>query len=1323
MIWPNFINPCFRLSRRRRGSWILLLGCLFFLVGARFESQAASAHFENRDYLIDNWQGRDELHENSALALAQTPDGYLWIGTYGGLVRFNGQDFIRAKSLPENPLTGETIYSLNADPRGRLWVATDKEIAVLENRTWRIVEAFKKNPIVIRSFATDAGGQLWAGTLDGRLFAITNGHWGRMTSPTNLFRSGVFCCTDAQDGSLWLANRAYIGHLTTNGWQSVGEPASDYRPLLAAAARDGGIWVYFQREHSLQHFHADGSVEKFNAPAINEIRELFEDHNGMVWIGSTLTGLARIKPGDVSQNFAVTIKNGLANNVVLAITEDRENNLWVGTGSVGLHKLVPRRFSNFGLEEGLPNPITRTVIEEAPGQIIVGTHGGGIARIRDGQVTALHTNLPAANYYIWTALHDSRGRLWFGTFNGGLFYEDNGVQHPFTKWPTNLGNTINALFEDSQHRIWVGTHSGLGVIENNQARAWATTNNNPLAQANIRCLAEEKISGALWLGTYDDGLFRLAGDRLDHFGISNGVPGHVTSLALDADGCVWAGISGQGLICIRDGKISVINRINGLPADMVGSILEDGSGYFWLGTDRGVLRVSNEALHRTARNPGTMLACDIFNHDDGLTDEQCAGSFQNTALHDSTGRLWFVTQKGVVNIVPNTLHLNTNIPPVFIEQVSYTDRTGKKNSITNFNTFFRLPAGASDLKIDYAALSLTAPDKVTFAFYLQEPSLAFAETNQLRSEIFRKLDAGRYRFEIRAANNDGVWNRQGATLIFFVEPFVWQTAWFWTLALGTLAAIIGFGGWVLARTQLRRQLVQLNLRREHMRLAAVMEATSDLVVFADGEKNILHINPAGRRLLGRAAGALKNLSELHPPAEFWRLIAEAIPAAEKSGTWEGETLVTNHAGQTVPVSQVLIVSKDDAGKINFISAIARDISERKRAEENQTRLEEQLRQSQKMEAVGQLSGGVAHDFNNLLAVISGNVSLLEMDGTLLPEQREAMDEIKFSAERAAALTRQLLAFSRRQTLSPANLNLNDVVENMGKIFRRILGEDIRLKLNFSLPRTVVQADAGMMEQVLLNLVVNARDAMPAGGELEISIDAVTLDAAAAARMPGARPGTFAVLSVQDNVAGIAPEILTHIFEPFFTTKDVGKGTGLGLATVFGIVQQHHGWLIVHSQPGQGATFQIHLPLLAEDVPTKTVASAPPPLRGGHETVLLVEDEPALRKLVIRALTRLGYRVVDAATGVQALAVWEKNRDDVRLLLTDMVMPDGIGGIELARRLRAENPALPVIFMSGYNAGIASQSLELVEGVNFIPKPFEQSVLAKAVRNALDAGAK
>jgi len=410
------------------------------------------------------------------------------------------------------------------------------------------------------------------------------------------------------------------------------------------------------------------------------------------------------------------------------------------------------------------------------------------------------------------------------------------------------------------------------------------------------------------------------------------------------------------------------------------------------------------------------------------------------------------------------------------------------------------------------------------------------------------------------------------------------------------------------------------------------------------------------------------------------------------------------------------VDKDAAGKINFISAIARDISERKNAEEKHARLEEQLRQSQKMEAVGRLSGGVAHDFNNLLAVITGNVSLLELDETLRPNQLEALDEIKQASDRAAALTRQLLAFSRRQTIKPANLDLNTVVENMGKMFRRILTEEIRLKLAPAPGPVVVYADVGMIEQVLLNLAVNARDAMPGGGELEMAITTVTSDTVA---QTGNGPGKFAVLTVRDSGCGIAPEILPRIFEQFFTTKDVGKGTGLGLATVYGIVQQHKGWVEVKSQPGKGTSFHIYLPLLTDAAAAGPAPAAPQPGPGGNETILVVEDEPAVRKLVTRTLTQRGYQIIEAANGQEALVVWEKNQAAIRLVLTDMVMPEGIGGLELARRLRLKSPQLKIVFMSGYNPELTAKTSDLVEGLNFIPKPFNQFQLATIIRASLD----
>jgi PAS domain S-box-containing protein len=1323
--------PCiFPPPRARRGAYGFLLGLILAVCVAGFGSNraaAAPARYENPDYLIDNWQGNDGqgvgLQENSASTLAQTPDGHIWVGTYGGLVRFNGNDFDLPDASTNAPQPGETIDRLLVDRAGRLWVATENRIVILEKNAWRTVTRFDGQDLVIRSFAEDASGQIWCGTLDGRLLAVKNDRLEDVAPPRPLFPSGVFCCTDKKDGCLWVANRGFIGRLTDKGWQSAGPEVADRKPLVATAARDGGLWVYYQLKHQLLRYHADGSVETFTAPGIIEMREVFEDHSGLVWIGSTLTGLTRFKPGDTNFNLAITITNGLANNVAIALMEDVEHNLWVGTGSGGLHRLVARRFSNIGLAQGLPNPICRSIIEESPGHYLVGTHGGGMARVQSGRVVSVHRapdELFPASSFVWTELRDHDGRIWLGTYNGGVMTENDGVERAFPDWPASLSKSVNALYEDSQNRIWVGTYSGLGIIENGQLRLFLGESNQPLVKVNVRIIAEDRHTGAFWLGTYDNGLFRIQNGQVTHFGPQEGVPeGHISALTISGDGDLWACVYQKGLVGIRDRKVVSLTRDNGLPADTIGSILEDGLGYVWMGSDRGILRVPVADLNRVWEKPSAQIAFNVFDLNDGLVSLECAEAFQNTALRDQAGRLWFATQKGVATVDPNGIRLNTNPPPVVIERVTYTDRAGEKIVLENPGVLPQsLPAGATELVIKYAALSYTAPDKIRFACSLEGPRRTWAETNQLRTEIFHTLVPGTYRFTVRAANNDGIWNDHDTVFAFTVKPFVWQTVWFWAVILGGLAVAVGFGGWRLARLQFRHQLEKLKLQREQVRLAAVLEATSDLVVFTDADRNILHINPAGKKLLGvdgSGAPEILKWSDLYLLKEYHRMETEGIPAAEKAGTWEGETLIRDRAGREIPVSAVIIVDKDATGKINFISAIARDISERKHAEEKHARLEEQLRQSQKMEAVGRLSGGVAHDFNNLLAVITGNVSLLELDDTLKAGQREALDEIKQASDRAAALTRQLLAFSRRQTMKPANLDLNTVVENMVKMFRRILTEDIHLKLALAPGQIVVHADVGMIEQVLLNLVVNARDAMPEGGELEIAITPATLDAAESNN--GA--GKFAVLSVRDSGCGIAPEILPRIFEPFFTTKDVGKGTGLGLATVYGIVQQHRGWVEVQSRPGQGTNFQIYLPLLAN----AEIASAPPaaPQKGpaGNETILVVEDEPAVRKLITRALTQLGYQIIEAANGQQALEAWAKNQAAIRLVLTDMVMPEGVSGLELARRLRLQGPQLKIVFMSGYNEEFAAKTSDLVEGLNFIRKPFNQFQLATIIRASLD----
>ena len=385
---------------------------------------------------------------------------------------------------------------------------------------------------------------------------------------------------------------------------------------------------------------------------------------------------------------------------------------------------------------------------------------------------------------------------------------------------------------------------------------------------------------------------------------------------------------------------------------------------------------------------------------------------------------------------------------------------------------------------------------------------------------------------------------------------------------------------------------------------------------------------------------------------------------------------------------------------------------------DQRKLEAQLRQSQKMEGIGQLAGGVAHDFNNILASIIMQVELVGLENNLPALVKEGLGQIRTDAQRAANLTRQLLMFSRRQTMQPHILNLNDQVIQLFKMLQRIIGEDVHLDLHLHPTPLMTLADAGMLDQVLMNLVVNARDAMPAGGRLCIETAEKSLAAGEPLLHPDAVPGHFVCLSVSDTGPGIPPAILPRIFEPFFTTKAEGKGTGLGLATVYGIVKQHQGWIQLVNRPGQGVTFLIFLP--ASTAPAEKASGDTKLLsRRGTETILLVEDENGLLNLTRKILERHGYQVLTAANGPEALDQWKGQRATVALLLTDLVMPGGLSGQELARRLQAEQPQLKVIYTSGYSAEIAGREFKMRQGESFIQKPFAPGQLLDVVRESLD----
>lgn len=516
---------------------------------------------------------------------------------------------------------------------------------------------------------------------------------------------------------------------------------------------------------------------------------------------------------------------------------------------------------------------------------------------------------------------------------------------------------------------------------------------------------------------------------------------------------------------------------------------------------------------------------------------------------------------------------------------------------------------------------------------------------------------------------------------------------------------------------LERALREKQIREERKRaeerlklFGRILEASTDAVAILTPEGCFSEQNAAHQALTeypieelrGHTAALL--VGEAHFQ-EHWQAVLAG-------GGWEQESRIRTKSGREKTVEASVFAIHGDAGQVLCLVAIVRDVSERQR-------LQEQLRQAVKMEAVGRLAGGVAHDFNNLLNIILGYSELM-LERRNSPELLErGAREIRKAADRAAGLTRQLLAFSRQQVLAPRVLDLNGVIAEIEELLLRMLGEDVELLVTAAEGLDRVRADPGQIGQVIMNLAANSRDAMPQGGRFLLETANVVVSEAFAVQHANMPPGSYVVLSVTDTGSGMTPEVRDHIFEPFFTTKETGKGTGLGLATVYGIVKQSGGYIWVYSEPEQGTTFKIYLPRV-EALPEPAQPSAAPAVDcRGSETLLVVEDEEGVRVLVRDYLQMSGYTVLEAGRGDEALRIACEHAGEISLMITDVIMP-GMNGRELAERMAILRPTMKVLYMSGYAEAMVFRKGVLEQGVQFLQKPFAPPELGRKVRNVLRA---
>jgi len=509
---------------------------------------------------------------------------------------------------------------------------------------------------------------------------------------------------------------------------------------------------------------------------------------------------------------------------------------------------------------------------------------------------------------------------------------------------------------------------------------------------------------------------------------------------------------------------------------------------------------------------------------------------------------------------------------------------------------------------------------------------------------------------------------------------------------------------------------EMQLKESEAKFRSLFENSQDVIYIADKSGNLLEINPAGLKLFGYSYPEMLNINieNLYQnPAEHSALLTDLY---ENHTISDFEFELKKKDGTPMVCQQTMQVRINNKGSILGFQGIIRDITERKRTEAEHKNLEAQLFQAQKMEALGQLAGGVAHDFNNLLTGISGFAKFAHEQVPPDSSAREDLSEVLKLAKRAEALTRQLLAFSRKQTLQPVVLNINRTVEEMMKMLSRLIGENIELVFVLAADLGNLNADPGQLEQVLVNLVLNARDAMPTGGKLTVETANALLDQDYARANIGVTPGEYVMLAVSDTGCGMDDNIRQHIFEPFFTTKPLGKGTGLGLSTVYGIVNQLKGSIWVDSEPGQGTTFKIYLPrMIAETVEKTPAAACKEPLTKG--TIMIVEDDASVLQIARRAIEVSGYSVLTAASSLAADKILAVHGKSVDLILIDVVLP-GLNGYQLFESVREKYPRLLVLYMSGYMDNAIVNKKILAHGLPFIRKPFTAKELVLTMLEVL-----
>jgi PAS domain S-box-containing protein len=1365
-------------------SLYLLLSLLFFLSPLAF---ALDPDKKITQYIHDSWGLEHNLPQISVYTIIQSRDGYLWLGTQEGLARFDGVNFTVYDRRNTDQLLSAQIRVLYQDRDGDIWIGTyGGGLSRMTETDGNVVTYTTDHGLSsnwIYSIYEDRRGDLWLGTENG-LTRTSRGdsevlQFTVYTTEDGLTDPVVRAVCEDREGDLWIAtdnglNRLKNGRFTTFTTE---DGLAGNRVWAVYEDRNRDLWVGTSGDglNRLRR-REDGGLkisvyEALEGLTNDYVRDILEDRDGNLWFATNLSGLKRLSPPGTADGkrtiTALTEKQALGSSGVWCLWEDREGSLWFGSGGAGLNRLKEGKFTPYTTLDGLSRDMVLCILEDRngyDGALWAGTISGGLNRMKDKTFTHYSTAQGLSNDRVWAVRRDRKGDLWIGTEGGLNRMRHRGTGNPaITVFTTDDG--LNSLYvkvihEDRDGNLWLGTDRGLNRLVSNGETVYVLnsfTKKQGLSHDVINCIHQDQ-QGYLWIGT-DKGLNNIHyNDKEDTFTL------HAVKEKLfndmiscfheerDGNGAgeavLWIGTKSGGLIRLKNGTFTRITTEHGLFNDTIHTILEDDKKNFWITCNMGIFRVSRQELNEFCDGKRRSVRCISYDEKDGMATRECNGSGDPSGWRSSDGNFWFPTIKGIVKIDPNNIKTNLLPPPVKVEHIAADGKIMQPSTTLDKGKPVLAP-GVEQVDIHYTALSMLVPERVLFRYKLEGYDTHWRDAGTRRTAYYAKLPPGNYTFRVNACNNDGVWSETGASLSFYLEPYFYQTWWFYVLCAlaGLFTAFVMYRLRVRKLTKYKQDLERLVEERTHQleefnkeleKLSIVARETDNSVTIMDADGNFEWLNEGSTRMYGYTIVQLleekgANIVDISTHPDIKELLAN-FKKEKKSIRYESQ--YKTRSGKVIWTQTTWTPILDEKGNLVKIASIGSDITLLKESEiKIRKQNEEILKQSQELQkaieiarrertaaneanrAKGEFLARMSHEIRTPMNGIIGFTDML-LDTQLNLEQLDYALTISRSSDALTVLLNDILDFSRIEAgelvMTPIDFDPELTAFDVFEIVRPRLGDkpvEMLCRIGDNVP-AYVKADAGRFRQVLINLLGNAAK-FTEKGEIELSLQVEERQ----------KTRIKYHITIRDTGIGIPREKLESVFNVFQQVdgSDTRKyeGSGLGLAIAKQIAQLMGGDVWAESKPGEGSVFHFTAWMdKSKKRPKKELI--PEHLEG--KTALVVTGNPGMREIMTHDLERSHMRVVHLGEEENMVSFIRERAaagEFVDICIID-IHESRIEGYDVVKEIRDLDPPMSSLPLLAFSSPVPDRPRILKEAGfdGFLSKPVRGKKLVEMVARLL-----